>query len=263
LLRKNALNLLSILIGVAGLVTGAYFYATAREVRRPILVVAEPRIELLRSRPLSSAPIRVMTPDGRVVSSDVTLVRWYFWNAGKRSIKASDVLEPVRIILANSRSRILDSRVLKTSRALTQIDVRRDQADPDHALVIGFGILEQDDGFSAQLILEGDPATRLVVAGAIEGVWSIGSTESFGRSRRVAVSLRSLGTMILVLSASVVACVGLMFGLAKLVEWLGGRFPKLRPVGKALGLGLLVSIFAFLLFMFVYSFFSDADKRIR
>jgi hypothetical protein len=121
------------------------------------------------SRKIGEAPIRVLRPDGTEIHGDLTAVRVYFWNAGKRAIKKENVLEPVYIRIDDRNASILDSRIIVASRPVIGASVTRDAQDPKHSLILNWSIMEKDDGVAVQISYEGDPYSPITVSGTIEG----------------------------------------------------------------------------------------------
>jgi hypothetical protein len=168
--RSNWLGLAGIGIGVAGIAVGVYLYKQSLEERDPIFVVDPNRIEIVKAERVATAPIKVLRRNGSPIQADIYAVRFFLWNAGKRSIRPENVLDTIRITL-DSGNEILDFRTLKASRPITHA---RLIADPPGAasrtLAVVFSILERDDGLSGQVIYQGKPDAALTVSGVIEGV---------------------------------------------------------------------------------------------
>lgn len=158
------------LVGAIFAAPGVYLYLLGREVRDPVFLVDPNRTEIISQARIETAPIKVLRRDGKPVTDNLYAVRFYFWNAGKRPIKAADVLETVRITLDDS-GEILDAKIIGLSRAITfaQLHPHRD-GQKLRVLTIAFTILERNDGFSGQIIYEGRPGASLRIAGIIEGV---------------------------------------------------------------------------------------------
>src|SRR5207247_5981904 len=136
--------------------------------REPILVVDPNRVEILSTERLATAPIKVLRRDNTPIETDVYAVRFYFWNAGRRSIKPDNVLEPIRVSL-DTASEILDFRVLKTSRPITHARLVP-SGSRLATLVLVFSILERGDGLTGQVIYQGKRTAHLGITGTIEGV---------------------------------------------------------------------------------------------
>lgn len=168
------------IIGVFGVIgtfvfgfLGIYFYFQSVEKREPILVADPVRTEIVSSERTSEAPIRVLRSDSTEVEGDVTSVRYYFWNNGRKAIKPKHVLEPVQITIENESARIMDFKLIEVSRDVTGIDVSRSENNPDRSLIFSFEILEQDDGASIQIIYEGSPKASFLTSGIVEGAGEI------------------------------------------------------------------------------------------
>jgi len=65
---------------------------------------------------------------------------------------------------------ILNYKILKLSRGVTKIKLARNVSDPTKILDLDFKVLEEKDGFSAQIIYVGDEDVKFSMQGLIEGV---------------------------------------------------------------------------------------------
>src|ERR1700757_30692 len=128
-------NWTGLLVAAVGIGVAYYFYQEAREDRAPIFVVDPNRVEILSAERAATAPIRVLRRDGVPIQGDIYAVRFFIWNAGKRSIRPENVLEPIRIGLGPG-SEILDFKPLKTARPITHADLVSDPPGrlPGHGL---------------------------------------------------------------------------------------------------------------------------------
>jgi hypothetical protein len=115
---------------------------------------------------------------GHEILSDITAAQIALWNAGKRPIRAEDVLTPITIRTDNSIP-ILEASVRKTSRDLINLAV--DQSDISAgSLRITWKILEQNDGGIIQIIYAGPAETRISADGAIVGQPNVHEVKYYG-----------------------------------------------------------------------------------
>ncbi len=163
-------NWFVLLLTVGFGVWGVYASLLSHETRDPMFVVDPDRVEILSAARIANAPIKVTRRDNTPIRSDIYAVRFYLWNAGKRSIRPENVLETIRVAL-DSESEILDFKVLKVSRPITHARLVATPPGPGpHLLVVVFGILERQDGLTGQIIYQGRRDAALSVSGIIEGV---------------------------------------------------------------------------------------------
>lgn len=167
-LRENWLGIVGLLIGALGAFASVYTYIKTQRFREPMFVVDPTRTEILSKERVTQAPIRVTRSDGRPITTDLTSVRFYFWNAGAEAIKQTDILDPITIALAEPGSEILDVRILKITRPVTKLQLAAIPGQPGR-LSLTFGILEQNDGVTGQVIIQGRPDARLAITGTIAG----------------------------------------------------------------------------------------------
>ncbi len=231
--KDHWLGWLGIVVGVTGAGLSCYFYWESREVRDPVFIADPNRVEIVSAANIATAPIKVLRRDGTPISADVYAVRFFFWNAGRRSIRPENVLDTLQIMLLDSTSEILDVKLLKTSRPITRVSL--DRGAGRRTLVVHFAILERGDGLAGQIIYQGKATAALQVAGTIEGAHV---------RRTNAPPLWALipeAVVALVLLAAGVVIFGLVMSfisgrLAQLVA----PYPRLRAAGPAIIAGLFV-----------------------
>jgi hypothetical protein len=158
---------LGLLISTVSIGLAVYFYAESREERDPVFMVDPSRVEIISHERVANSPIKVLH-DHTPIQGDVYAVRFFFWNAGKRSIRPENVLEPIQVTLSDSGSEILDFRPLKTSRPVAHVQLTRPQPN-SQTLLVTFSILERGDGMGGQIIYQGKSGAPLQVTGTIEG----------------------------------------------------------------------------------------------
>lgn len=183
-LKRNWLGILGLTVGIVGILVSIYFYNESKVERIPTFVLDPTRTRILSSQSVAETPITVLKKDGRQVKSDLTSVRFFFWNQGKQPIKREHILRNIYIILEDPRGEILDFRLLKTSRDITEFTLLPDTSDPKHRIKIDFSILENRDGATGQIIYEGNPTALFSVSGVIEGAKQIETSDTMSDSVR-------------------------------------------------------------------------------
>lgn len=171
-LKRYWFGIVGILIGCLGVF---YSVQKSKYEREPIFLLDSVRTEIINKQIISETSVRVIKSDGTEVTNDLTALRFYFWNDGKKPIKKEDILEPLFLQLSDSSSEIIDYRVLKLSRDVTGFQLSRDKLKEKNVLSIDFRILEKDDGITGQIIYSGNPNSMLLMKGTIEGVKVVGT----------------------------------------------------------------------------------------
>lgn len=175
MIKKNLWQIFGSLIGVVGILLTIFLYQKTIKERDPVLIIDPNRTEILNSEKISSSPIKVITPDGGDIESDITLIKFYFWNKGSEAIKNEHVLENLNIIIDDPLAKIIDNKLLVISREICQIKLIPSNDDSKNKLYLKFTILEQYDGFTGQIIYEGNPDAKVKIEGIIEGVKDVSS----------------------------------------------------------------------------------------
>lgn len=181
---------ITIVLSAMGIAISAYFSYSTTE-RIPTLLIGSDRTPIINSKMFPNASLRVTRADDVAVQGDVTALRLFFWNAGKQSIKPGDVLRPLTISLDDKSGEILDYKILRVSRPdIVRIDLTPTSESPIRNLVVGFNILEEDDGFVSQIIYAGNSFATVRISGAVEKPSRIGNNETVlaGRIRNEALN---------------------------------------------------------------------------
>lgn len=172
------------IFGIAiGFLIAYYFYSKSIIRREPIFIVDPSRTEILNSARISQSPVRVIKQNGDEIKSDLTAVKFYFWNNGKAPIKKADILKNISIALDDPNGEIIETRILKTSREITNVRLSPSKNNPSTVIDIDFSILEYRDGITGQIIFAGSPKANFNISGIIEGAREIRSSESVARSK--------------------------------------------------------------------------------
>ncbi len=165
--------MLAVITIAASFIVGHYFYKKSISSPEPVFLLDPVRTKIIESNRLVDTPLRVVRANGDEIKGNVTSVRFYFWNNGRKSIKKSNILEPLVITLDDPNGEILDYKILKLSRKVVKPVVSLNSVDPNKSLLLSFAILEQGDGLTGQVIYRGEPEGKLVICGTIEGVRKI------------------------------------------------------------------------------------------
>jgi hypothetical protein len=201
--RGVNLFLLPILLGI--LVNFVYDKLTERK-REPTFIVNPLKSRIIQQELLKDRPIAVVDRQGNEIKEDVHIVTFYFFNNGAMSIRDENVLKPFKIYFSN-KNRLLDFNILKKSRELCGINV-----SPYDSIkgiwTVGFTILEEGDGFTAQIIYSGKDDTDLRIDGVVEGASNINSQNDLNYSKvglltSLAVVLVFIATFFILLSRKI------------------------------------------------------------
>jgi len=218
---------LTVVLAAWGAVSGFYFYDLEVEKVLPTFVVDPTPTILVEPSKLNNAPLKVVRADGGAIDVDVSAVRVYFWNAGKKPIFAADVRTAIRITSADAE--ILDFKVVRAGRVrVTRASVERAPDSRKNALQLSFDVLEENDGIGMQLLLAGNPASRITISGDILGARTIADNAAVIERRYVRSYLESawdLALMVLKVVALLLFVVLVFSGVVK-------AWKQFRPRGS-------------------------------
>jgi hypothetical protein len=262
-IKKNWLGILGLVIGVIGLAASFYFFNESKKNREPIFVVDPVRTEILSTRRVSDAPIRILKNDGTEITSDLNSIRFYFWNRGSESIKRANVLQAIKVTLEDPRGSIIAYKLLKRSRDITELRILPETIN-SRSLIIDFAILENNDGGTGQIIYEGKPEAQFTISGIIESVkrietadYLIGSPSFMDYLK----SLRFIGVLVLTIV--------LLGAILLLGKWIGGILSSIISEGLRKKIGksfpYLIIFFGILLYSYllVVQPLTETKKNVR
>lgn len=157
------------ILGVVGIALSIYFYIATIAERRPIFLLDDTSRAVIASKQeIADSAIAVTRRDGKPITKDVNIAKFYFWNDGSLPIKHDEVLKPIRVYVENGE--ILSFKLLRITREVT--GAKAVQSAPD-SLILSASILEPSDGLSGQIIYEGPRDAKIKLEGVIQGVGAI------------------------------------------------------------------------------------------
>ena len=166
---KISLNsILSWVVSIIGIVSSFYFYFESIKEMVPTFIVDPIKPTLIDTELLKDKPIKIFDPSGKEIFERVTVITFYFFNQGDQSIRREDILEPLKLKITKG-TKILDYRILKTSRPVTELAFGRYDSIKG-SIGFDFRILELNDGFTGQLICSSNADVNIEIEGIIEGV---------------------------------------------------------------------------------------------
>jgi hypothetical protein len=152
------------LVGVA---LSVYFYQASQI--KPLLTFSVHPLRTELQRPDFDKELGFIYKGKPVDSDSITSVQVSIWNAGTRSIRDRDVLDPFRLVLPDGAA-ILSARVKKTTRPICGFELLDNQEDYKSGTChIRWRILEPSDGAVVQIIYAGSARHDPKLEGTVEG----------------------------------------------------------------------------------------------
>lgn len=177
--RKQG-NKLSIILGLIGIIITIILFLLSQSYRKPCLVFDDPLtinmneiFELANDFEFEQENPSIYFTKHNInkkLDRNLTFVKFYFWNAGNKSIKNENILEDILIHIGNDNNKILETRILKESREVTNFELIQIN---NNEIKVKFDILEKNDGAACQVIYQGKSDFNITQTGTIEGVRNI------------------------------------------------------------------------------------------
>lgn len=218
------------IIGVAGIIIGAYLYFKAKREKRPCYIcVTYPLIEGM----VGALPeIRVLYGDKSV--ERVTVSRFYFWNAGKETIRKTDITPaaPLSIRLA-VEGEILDAQIIHQTEPACMCRLGEKVISPESPtlLPISFDYLDHNDGLIIQIVHNGPSNIKTSMSGKIIGAkkidavmwherpWPKNNNLDLDSSITNSRSIMFFGSLFFGLIAYAVLDTKILKGIANTLDW--------------------------------------------
>lgn len=127
---------------------------------RDLNITSDPPVAIVKAGQASSLDILY---HGEKIRTDVFARQVYLWNAGSDSIRRENVLEQIGIVIPHAT--ILEARVKKVSRPLTNIAAKIDRSD---RVTLSWNILEYHDGAAIDVIYAAPDASKMSAVGTVE-----------------------------------------------------------------------------------------------
>ncbi|HDY89968.1 MAG TPA: hypothetical protein ENH82_17840 [bacterium] len=249
--------ILAIITIVASYVIGCYFYKKSTSPPEPVFLVDPVKTSIIDSSHIAETPLRVVRKNGNEIKGDITSIRFYFWNNGRKSIKPSNILEPLVVTLDDPKGEILDYKILKCSRKVVKPVVERNSFDPNKSLSLSFAILEQEDGLTCQVIYVGNPDAGLMISGIIENARKIITTTELIHS----YIFKNIGKIIAI---SILAWLTFLIRFMINYHHLSKTKPKLtvRNKIKKMSRRIVITVFMFVVFFSLgHTAFKQAKEK--
>ena len=141
--NPELINLISLAIGVAGIVLAFVFYNRAKPVKRLAFATRTFRVISERHRSVVGLIVKM---DGRVVPA-LSVTRLAVWNAGTETLRGEDFpsVDPLHIV-SRRDSDVIKAKVLETSRDVIQVEIATSAVSVKSASV-SLAFLDPGDGF--------------------------------------------------------------------------------------------------------------------
>jgi hypothetical protein len=118
----NLLNKGAILASILSLPYTLYTSSLSNSERQPYFLTDLNKITILSKSDLSkNANIKIFRLNGTEIKSNLYLLKFYFWNQGKKTINSKDIIEKINVSLNSKAADIVDYRILRSSIAFPSL----------------------------------------------------------------------------------------------------------------------------------------------
>jgi len=251
------------ILGVIALIHSIYVIGKGDRRRIPTFIVDPIVTNIIDRDSFEGLPLKLYdSKTDKEIKTNVSSVRFYFFNQGDEPIKPEHILKPLRI-LVQPMNRIIDYKILTVSRDVVRLKTGElgkgtwQLMDGGHVdsisniIDIDFKVFEKNDGFSGQILFEGHKEAYLSMIGVVEGVDSI-STEY--NAKKIPNSL-ILVTFILSVTIFLLVEILLKFKTKLVFDWLNQRRSDFRSASFFF---LIVAVSGF----FFNNFFTQQDMKV-
>ncbi len=249
--KKNWISVLSLGLGIAGMLLSYYFYTISIKVREPAFVVTKDVSLFSSPKGLSSKYIKlVKSNDGKELLKNLYIQEIAIWNNGKESIRKENVLKPITLTF-NNEIEIIDAFVSEIKRP----DIVKGKVyfkPGENIVTTSFSILENNDGMKIQVVYASLESSIAEVNGVIEGVGVIKNIDNLARDNIFASVAK-----VLMWGGVIIIGFLLLGSLGKISAWVvnktcGSYAKKVNSIIENTSSTILVLGFLALIFSFSY-----------
>jgi hypothetical protein len=180
---SSAIELLSFIIGIAGIALSAFFYVRSKE--RPTPVSRSASIPLIGGEsPLLPSDVEILYRGSKVQSLSKAYVA--LWNAGRGTLLESSVVaeDPITFKIEDLNAKVLSARIVRKTREVDKAELMYNES----GVRVSFDFFDPQDGIILEVIHTG-VNSYLTCTGTIRGVPQgvralNGSRRRWGRSAR-------------------------------------------------------------------------------
>ncbi|AWL09499.1 hypothetical protein HME7025_01646 [Aquirufa nivalisilvae] len=170
-----ALNIISLLLGVAGILFSFYFYFKSKRSKIPTFAIRT--INLIRDKIQKIDTVEILYSGEKV--NNLSISKIAIWNDGKETINKTDVASnnPLKIKIKDN-FKFLDAKVLYQKNDANDFII---QISTDRNFInIAFDYFDFEDGIVLELFHTGNTSEDLYIDGKIKSVKSIIRRDSIG-----------------------------------------------------------------------------------
>jgi hypothetical protein len=151
---------------LVGLLLAVIFYFNA--IKEPELVYSFHPLKNTLIQSGITSDLSIFHKGVEIKGESVIAVTFSIWNQGSESIRAESILEEIKIE-SNPKVKILNASLSKITRELTRFSIINNKEQWDSGVIpLTWGILENGDGVSIQIVYSGDIDSEFTLGGVIE-----------------------------------------------------------------------------------------------
>jgi hypothetical protein len=165
---KKPINLISIILGIGGIVLSIIFYLKEHKIKE-ISYLQNGKNSLIFDSKSSTSSIKLYEKDTIPITQNVYLLTGTIWNSGDIPIMQDDIRIPIFVDLDN-RSKILNYKILKQrDSAVSNFSLRQIS---NNSLQLNWKYFDPSFGITFQLIYQSNYESEFKLSGKILGIHS-------------------------------------------------------------------------------------------
>lgn len=161
---RPVVGIVGSLASIIGFALSIYFFVASRETPDLTYFVHPAKAAVVRTGQASGLSVQL---DGQNLTSDITATQIAFWNAGRKSIRTGNILQPL-VFRTSNKAKILEARVQKSSREVVGLTLDTSRLSFGE-VGVRWDILELNDGGVIQIIYSGDEKAGIEATAVLEG----------------------------------------------------------------------------------------------
>jgi len=171
-IKENIFNLISILIGILGIILAAVFYFKTRKVKRPVYSLMSFKLLSAELKKVENIEIKYL---GKEIKN-LTASKFAFWNGGRDTIDNSDIPESSKLtIKAKEDVIIYGAEIIYVSDDANQVQLIKQKGKNEFKVL--FDYLDYCQGGIIKILHSGDSSNDLIITGKVKGTGNYKESE--------------------------------------------------------------------------------------
>jgi hypothetical protein len=162
------LNIISLLLGISGLILSFYFYSKSKKSRKPVFIIRT--INLIKESLNKIETVNILYGTNKIDNLSISKIA--FWNDGRETINSTDIasLAPICVVIS-SEYEILDAEIIFQKNVANNFQISI--SDDRKSVNVNFEYFDFEEGIVLQIAHTGNSSNEIDITGTVKSVKKI------------------------------------------------------------------------------------------